>query len=245
MIFSGLKSIERIDLSLNTISEIQNGTFDNLSTLRVLELGFNQIKIINSIFNGVENLKALFLAQNQIESIEDEFTRLTQLKLLDLSYNGITILDSNVFSKLERLESLELHGCNLSEIDANLFKQQTNLEILDLSENHLSTLNLTIFNSLNKLGFLKLEANEIEELNDYIHIKAIMPSLKFINLARNFIDCDTIMEMIQYFKNNTIDYELGQEVDVGCRLLPFDSRALQVYRLSNAQIIENEKKLNE
>lgn len=43
------------------------------------------------------------------------------------------------------------------------------------------------------------------------------------------------MEMIEYLRNNTVEYEFGEEVDIGCRLLPIQSRAIQAYRLSNAK----------
>lgn len=236
-IFAGLESIERIDLSLNQITDIEPGAFDNLPTLSVLELGINGITTVPS-FDGTSNLVALFLAYNLFTNIDDAFPDLPHLKYLDLSYNPITLNDSSVFSSLQSLDSLELHGCNLTEIDADLFSYLSNLTVLDLSDNHLSELNLSLFNGLENLRILKIEGNQIYELNDYADFKLWMPSLEYATIARNEIDCDTITGIIEYFKNNTISYELGEEVDVGCRLLPFQSRAIQAYRLSKAEIYE-------
>lgn len=236
-VFSGLKSIERIDLSINLISEIDEDVFDNLTSLAVIELGFNRLTAIPMLLT-TPKLVALFLALNQITEIGDTFEYLPQLKQLDLSYNPISLNDSSGLYALEDLESLELHGCNLTEIDDELFTHLPNLTILDLSDNQLSTLNLSIFTGLSKLRILKIEANQISEINDYADFKTIMPSLEYVTIARNEIDCDTIMEIIAYFANNTIAYELGEEVDVGCRLLPFSSRAIQAYRLSKAEIYE-------
>lgn len=232
-----MESIERIDLSLNPITNIEPGVFDYLPSLSVLELGFNRLTTVPS-FDGSTNLAALFLAYNLLTDIDGAFPDLPNLKILDLSFNPITLNDSSVFSSLQSLDSLELHGCNLTEIDNELFSYLSNLTVLDLSDNHLSELNLSLFNGLDNLRILKIEANGIYELNDYADFKMWMPSLEYVTIARNEIDCDTIAEIIAYFKNNTISYELGEAVDVGCRLLPFQSRAIQAYRLSKADIYE-------
>lgn len=235
-IFKGLRSIERIDLAQNLISELDDDVFEDLPTLLILELGFNRIvSLPDSVFDGAPNLNSLFLAYNTIVNIETPFQNLTELKLLDLSYNQIEFIEPSAFSSMARLESLEIRSCNLSVLDENLFNEQNQLESLDLSENSLTELDLTVFGALKKLRFLKLEANRISELNNFTDIKSLMPSLQFINLARNEIDCDSVAEMIEYLTANNVLYEFGEEVDVGCRLLPFQSRALQAYQLSHAE----------
>lgn len=235
-IFNGFRMIERIDLSVNSISEIEDGVFDGLSTLKILELGFNRLIVLPEGFlNGVTNLVSLFLALNQIQAIHPDLGNLTKLRILDVSYNPILHIDPEIMFQLDKLESLEVRGCNLTQLDPDVFINQQNLETLDLSENNITTIDWNTFQPLEKLKFLKLEANHIAEMENYTDIKEFLPNLEFINLSRNEIDCDTVAEMIEYFRNNTIEYEWGEEVDVGCRLLPLRSRSIQAYQLSNAK----------
>lgn len=235
-IFRGFRSIQRIDLSVNGLNNVEEGVFDGLPTLQILELGFNQlITLADGFFDGMRNLRSLFMASNQIEEIEPGLANLTRLRLLDLSYNPLKHIAPTLLAKMDQLDSLELRSCNLTSLDNDTFHNKMELTVLDLSENDLSTIDWNIFQPLQKLKFLKLEANHIGEMENYTDIKAFLPNLQFINLQRNEIDCDTVGEMIEYFQNNTIEYEFGEEVDVGCRLLPIQSRALQAYRLSNAK----------
>lgn len=243
-IFSGFRAIERIDLSLNGISEVEDGVFDGLLTLNILELGFNQLMMLpEGFFDGAPNLGSLFLGQNEIEEIHPDLGNLTELTIFDMSFNPILHIDPDVLFGLEKLQSLELRGCNLTQLDRDVFINQPVLEVLDLSENNLTTIDWNTFQPLQQLKFLKLEANHIAEMENYTDIKAFLPNLEFINLSRNEIDCDTVAEMIDYFKNNTIEYDWGEEVDVGCRLLPLRSRAIQAYQLSNAKFNEEALKL--
>lgn len=243
-IFSGFHVIERIDLSVNVISEIEDGVFDHLTTLNVLELGFNRLlKLPDGLFDGMSNLESLFLAYNQIDQMNPELGNLTQLTILDMSYNPIKQIDPAVLLNLNSLESLEIRGCNLTELNDDTFNNQLSLETLDLSENHFPVMNWTIFEPLVQLRFLKLEANQINEAENFTEIKTILPQLEFINLSRNEIDCDTVIEMIDYFRNNTIEFDFGEEVDIGCRLLPIGSRLIQAYKLSNAKFNEDALKI--
>lgn len=235
-IFSGFRAIERIDLSINLIDTIDSGVFDDLTTLDILELGFNRLtQIPDGLEHGTPNLGSLFLASNQISALDFSLYNLTQLTVLDFSFNPLFNISGDLFSNLNGLESLELRGCNLTELDEDIFWNKFALEALDLSENNLTTIDLNVFRPLENLRFLKLQANRISEMANFTEIKDIMPNLEFINLSRNEIDCDTIHEMVDYFRNNTIEFELGEEVDVGCQLIPVRSRLIQAYQLSNAR----------
>lgn len=243
-IFAGLRSLERIDLSVNIITHIDDGVFDGLNNLLFLELAFNGIaELQDTLFDGAPNLISLFISGNGIENIEFAFNNLTQLKNLDLTSNPIAYIDPLIFSNVTQLEHLELRACNLTELSAELFMQQTNLLLLDLSQNNFSEIELDVFDALEKLEFLKLATTGITELGNFTDIKTIMPALRFINLAENLIECPLVVKMIEYFDENSIEYEFGEQIDVGCQLLPFASRALQAYQLSKAEFI-GEKKID-
>lgn len=247
-IFSGFHTIERIDLAVNLISIIDHGVFDNLTTLDILELGFNQISTIpRNLSAGAPNLGSLFLASNGIEMISPfELANFTQLTVLDISFNplGLKNITGEMLAGLNGLASLEIRGCNLTQLKEAMFDDKMALEILDLSENSLTdNIDLDVFRPLDNLRFLKLEANKITEIANFTDIREIMPKLEFVNLSRNEIDCDTVLEMIEYFRNNTIEFEFGEEVDVGCQLLPVRSRLIQAYQLSNAKFNDEAQRL--
>lgn len=238
-LFEELRSIERLDLSVNVISDIEDGTFDGLDKLVVLELAFNRIVTLqDTLFDGAPNLIGLFLSANLIENVEFAFNNLTQLKNLDLTSNPIGYIDPAVFSNVTSLEHLELRGCNLTEIDADFLMEQSNLLLLDLSLNNLTVIDLHVFDVLDKLEFLKLATTGINELGHFTEMKTLLPALRFINLADNPIECPLVLQMVEYFDGNSIEYEFGERIDVECELLPFASRALQVYELSKAEIID-------
>lgn len=241
-IFDGLGSIERLDLSTNLIAVIEDGVFDKLINLKLLELGFNQLTTLpESILDGLPSLSTLFLASNGLQNIN--FLNSTRLKMLDLSYNPLTTLESNAFSDVMNLKSLELRGCNLESLEDDQFVEQIHLELLDLSENNLSSIDLMVFDPLDNLRFLKLEASEMSAVANLTELKNLMPSINFINLSRNDIDCDTVHEYIDYFKQNNIDYEFGRVIEDWCQLEPF-SKYLNVYELSHAQFIEKRAQVN-
>lgn len=243
-IFSGFRAIERIDMAVNVISEIEEGAFGTLPTLKILELGFNRLHTLpDDLFGKVPHLHSLFLASNQFDKVPDNLHNLTGLKVMDLSFNPIYSIDSDTIASLYHLESLEMRGCNLSAVSVEMFQNKSALEILDLSENNLTTIDWSVFAPLQQVKILKLTDNKISEMDNFTEIKTNMPKLVFINLALNEIDCDTITEMIEYLRNNTIEYEFGEEVDVGCQLLPLSSRHIQAYQLSNAKFNEEALKL--
>lgn len=235
-LFDGLDSIERLDLSINLIAVIEDGVFDKLKNLKVLELGFNRLTTLpESIFDGLPNLSTLFLASNGLQNID--YLNSTRLKMLDLSYNPLTTLESNAFSDVLNLKSLELRGCNLDELADDQFTELIHLELLDLSENNLSSMELTVFDPLDNLQILKLEATQMTDVANFTEMKNLMPAISFINLSHNNIDCDTVYEIIEYFKQNNIHYDFGEEIEEWCEIEPF-SKYIQVYELSHAEFIE-------
>lgn len=238
-VFNDLKSIVQIDLSQNAIETIEEGAFSGLTTLRTLEIGFNRIwSMSDTIFADLKNLEGLFLALNSITTIGDRLQHLHKLRNLDLSYNQIFMLEPEVLAHQTKLESLELRSINLTTVEPELFENKTNLILLDLSQNNLTEIDVEMFEPLPELRVLKLELTSIIDLN-YKKLKGILPKLEFVNLAGNELDCDLVVEMVRYFGNNSIEYEFGEPLDVSCELLPFQSQALQAYKLSKAELFDS------
>ncbi|XP_036408142.1 LOW QUALITY PROTEIN: vasorin b [Megalops cyprinoides] len=157
--FTGLDSLEMLDLSQNKLTELQDRVFEPLSELRNLDLSNNQIEHVSQAsFSGLVLLERLYLYSNRIRSIHpaafdglkqllelklqgNQLTslptlRLPKLLLLDLSYNGIPPPGPSDFHT-PNLESLKMAGLGLSDLDQELMGGLGNLHDLDLSQNQL------------------------------------------------------------------------------------------------------------
>ncbi len=99
--FNSLANLENLYLDSNEITNIPNGLFDNLISLKLLGLIFNKI-----------NLKRMSLCKNKIEFQEDIdpniFKSLRKLTCLHLYNNQISILPEEIFKNLLSLKELDL-----------------------------------------------------------------------------------------------------------------------------------------
>jgi Leucine-rich repeat (LRR) protein len=86
-IFNNTRQLVSLNLSLNNIGNIINGTFQALTDLRILNLSRNNMSVTHAdTFKGLESLKALFLHHNNIDEINNTtLTPLNSLETLDLS----------------------------------------------------------------------------------------------------------------------------------------------------------------
>lgn len=86
---------EKLDLSTNKLTNIQNGgCLKDLITIKLFNLNNNRIKKLpNDIFH-LENLRELYIANNNLEALPETINKLRKLELLDVSSNKLTNLDS-------------------------------------------------------------------------------------------------------------------------------------------------------
>lgn len=237
-IFRSLRLLTRLDLSLNEITTIEDGVFEGLDHILMVELGFNNLTILrDTTFKGATALENLYLSFNQFREIGSTFVDLVNLKLLDLSYNLIGEINSTAFSNMTKLEQIELRSTGLAQLPVDLLAQQVELRMLDLSYNNLSLTDTDFvgFQPLSKLEYLKIENTSLIGLTD--ELKDILPKLKFVNLAENAMDCASVHIIIDFFNNHSIEYEFGEQINVACTLLPFESPAIQAYDLSHSVFI--------
>lgn len=241
-LFRGLRSLRRLDVSINEIVILENSIFEGLDQITMVELGFNNLTTLaHSTFKGATSLENLYLSFNKFSIIGSTFLGLLNLKLLDLSYNNIGEINAAAFSDATKLEQIELRSTGLTQVPIDLLRQQTELQLLDLSYNNLSLTDkdFEAFRPLKKLQFLKLENTSLMGLTD--ELKDILPELKYVNIAENVMDCESVHILINFFINHSIDYDFGDRVDVGCTLLPYESLALQAYDLSHSVFIPVEE----
>lgn len=185
-----LNSLKEIDLSYNTISEIQVNTFDhpysslnkiNLSHnylvkipdavfdrfgyLETLDLSHNYIEGLSPFsFEGIKSLLRLNMSNNRLSDINSSLFRFSELKVLSLSNNRIKNLKLVDFEKLNKLEVLDLSSNAIQTFEFNLFQNMLQLYSLDLRNNVLDVLNKDTFTNLQYLSSIDLSRNKFKSL---------------------------------------------------------------------------------
>ena len=127
--FSGLTSLDYLNLGFNFLAELPDGVFSDLSALTVLSLNNNRFtELPPQVFSGLSNLEQLHLASNMLaEFPSGVFSSLSNLKHLHLSNNPFGELPSGAFSGLPALTHLSLARNELSGLPADVFSGLSNL----------------------------------------------------------------------------------------------------------------------
>ena len=106
--FAGLKSLNELNLTGNLLQTLHNETFSDLITLTRLYLGDNKLIVFpRGLFNHLKKQTVLFIHSNQLDTFKKR--DLPELKLLALQNNNLSILARGLFDGLENLEILLLH----------------------------------------------------------------------------------------------------------------------------------------
>ncbi|KAM5586940.1 receptor-like protein EIX2 [Rosa sericea] len=139
--FANLKSLEDLDLRMNSIQGQIPKAIGTLCSLRILDLSRNSFNgSLENVLNGFSNGTSYRLGL------------LENLKELDLSWNQFSGSIPQSISNLSSLEKLDLRGNNLNESIPESLGQLSQLVHLDLSENSLEgNLNEAHFRTLTKL----------------------------------------------------------------------------------------------
>ncbi|MDF2850778.1 MAG: small GTP-binding protein [Sphingobacterium multivorum] len=82
-------NLEKLDLSENSISEIDDDIFENLENLVELNLSFNNLTYLPTSIGKLKKLKRLILSGNKINHLPKEFENLVSLEYLDFDNNPI------------------------------------------------------------------------------------------------------------------------------------------------------------
>ncbi len=164
--FDGLSSLQMLDLGGTQLSTLPDGVFDGLSSLERLDLRFNKLSALpDGVFDGLSSLERLDLRHNKLSALPDGvFDGLSNLQVLDLGYNFLSTLPDGVFDGLSSLERLDLRFNKLSALPDGVFDGLSSLQVLNLGGNQLSTLSGGVFDGLSSLERLELRYNQLRTL---------------------------------------------------------------------------------
>jgi Leucine-rich repeat (LRR) protein len=160
--------LSSLSLGHNSIKTVQDGAFENQTTLNILFLGNNKlIRLGPRMFLGLRSLERLYLGKNNISWIHSDcFSgQMKALQFLDLSYNSLKVVDSTVFGGLAFIEEINLSN-NMIEVMADgAFIHLRSLRIIDLSSNHLKTVDYSEVFHPGGLEILKMCCNSLVEFH--------------------------------------------------------------------------------
>lgn len=199
-------SLKRLYLQRNSIQEIDENAFRNLTQLEILDISHNQLGHINEqTFQPLKNLHLLRMIDNRFQNLsENLFQNNWKLMSLDLSQNGqLQSLPTNLFHGLNNLSNLSLAYCGLPNISHDVrqfFRNIPSLSKLDLKGNQLTNLTANgLFAWNSRLTKLDLSSNKINELSANIFTMNAS-RLEEINLNKNQLK--TLPEnLFQYTRN--------------------------------------------
>ena len=160
-----LNQLQQLYLRDNHLEEIGH-LFKNLTTLTILDVTNNHLKILKSgTFSDLCELEELLLTNNQINHLDiGIFQNLINLQFLSLAFNDLTALHASTFGHLTHLQELALSDNLLSDLNHLLLGNFTHLIELDLRHNKLSNLHGSPFKNLNYLETLIARNNHLNSL---------------------------------------------------------------------------------
>lgn len=155
-------SLETLDLTSNSISEIRVGAFPSIQ-LKYLNLSNNKISLLEpGCFENISSsLLVLRLNRNRLVTLPSKVFRLPQLQLLELKRNKIKIVDSLTFKGLDSLKSLKMQRNGITKLMDGAFFGLNNIEELELEHNNLTEVNKVWLYDLRMLRILHISYNAI------------------------------------------------------------------------------------
>ena len=138
--------------------ELPNLKWLRLRTIRGVPqhvIGNGLDRIEQGVFEGLDSLEVLDLSYNLTSTIEPGvFEGLSRLRSLDLSGSKLTAIEPGMFEDLPALDSLSFRYANLTTVPTGRTGELPNLGYLDLSGNPLGNLTPGVFDNLPNLTVL-------------------------------------------------------------------------------------------
>ncbi|XP_012289088.1 protein artichoke [Orussus abietinus] len=160
-VWPSMNALLSLDLSANQLADnLQQGSFANLLTLRILDLRRNGMtKPPRDALGSLSSLQYIYMQDNNLTSLSKAaFGRLPIVFELNLANNRIQNISIRAFEGLLQLLILNLTSNDLKEIPNGAFQGLVSLRSLDLSNNQLEKLD-------NKTHGLLDDCLSLEKLN--------------------------------------------------------------------------------
>lgn len=154
--------IELLDLSQNDLDELYKVDFNEYIYLVTLYLNDNSISYIeDDTFENLRELDFIDLSRNLLEEIPDDIiVNNEKLTILDLSENLFQAQTPTLTSK--SLEVLDLSQCKLTQFSNDSIVNLPNLRLLYLNSNNLMTLDHRMFSIPTLFYYVQIEFNPWE-----------------------------------------------------------------------------------
>lgn len=198
-LFTDLTQLQRLHLNNNSITSIENATFEPMQSLKYLDLSNNRLQEVTAqTFSELLELEELHLTSNLIALIQPKaLNNLKKLRILELSNNKILILHELVFQEGLPLRKINLMNCSIKEITPGTFRGLNNLNELILEGNSLKVSDVKNLD-IPGLRVLKLSGNNLTGINGDSSLLDGLPSLQ--HLWMDFCNISDLPEGV--FKKN-------------------------------------------
>lgn len=182
--------------------------FEALQNLEHLDISYNTLRNMNfSILANISRLSKLNIAHCHIVNISQMVQHLKPtIKQLDLAGNIAGPMNNQTFEMLTSLELLNLSDTNIVKFDMGILKNLTNLRIFDISHNKLRHANVERLP--NSLKHLYLEGNDLMKLDSFQRLQ--FPWLQSLAISQNQFSCLDLRKFIadwrglQFYENPLI-----------------------------------------
>ncbi|XP_071055000.1 toll-like receptor 3 [Onthophagus taurus] len=265
-------TLEILDISRNTKPESScfSFKFDNMTSLKILDLSYNNIiRIYNRSLHGLPNLKKLNLFQTNILLISNNsFKELRNLEYLDLGGNDFPQISwvKNTFTGLIKLKYLSLEKCNIKFFPSNdIFENLASLQTLNLRNNFLVEIPQDFMISMSKIKVLDLANNQLQtwqerlfintavknliiSRNPFTHLTKAMlqdiADLKVVDVSNNpfHCECDQLIQIKNSLTDGRINHILSilNQTNSFC-VSPETDKTIVEYYLSNLERCSRER----
>ena len=177
-----------LNVSRNSVVELEGQAFVGLVSLQVLDLSHNQLTYLDD--RSLQHLHALTdldLSSNRIERLSDKcFASLHQLRRLRLDSNRLQFVPSPVsLLPLAALIQLDLSNNRIAQLDGSGFSSLNELRQLNMSNNTVHHIHYAAFDGLDRLLVLDLSSNRLEHVPG--SSLAAIKSLRSLDLSANYM----------------------------------------------------------
>ncbi|KAM9308467.1 uncharacterized protein PAF06_012675 [Gastrophryne carolinensis] len=166
-----LSHLLELDLSKNNINDLSICANETVPVMKLvyLNISYNYLtELQEEQFVCLKELQILSLEQNKIVHIaQSAFHGLDQLQVLNLQYNNVFVIQSSTFSNLFLLRHLNLYGNVLQECDPQAFWKLSVLQDIGLTYQELSDLFPWIYMP-RSVRHISVKASILQKLGEFV-----------------------------------------------------------------------------